>query len=129
MEEYRVSPRLFNEVEWIKFTKYEIIEVGDEFYIKPAKNGKMEYYHPREKSPEIVLDLIQTASNLKKCDNRINEAKEVLKFVNKYGLLGLIWYFAPDFSFREKIASNQDEKEEFDMKMERRRSAGRRGSG
>ncbi len=98
MEELRVSPRLFTESgNWVRFTKYEIKEVEAELYIKPAEGSQMEVYNPYEKSPSILLDLIKMADSLKNHENDCDRAKDILKFVNKYGLLGMFSLWVHSF--------------------------------
>jgi hypothetical protein len=98
MEETRLSPRLFTETgDWVKFRKYEVIEIEGELYIKPVENSLMEVYDPYEKSPLILLDLIKTAENMQNHDNDRDKAKDILRFVNKYGLLGMYGLWANSF--------------------------------
>jgi hypothetical protein len=102
MEEKRVSPSLFTETgNWVRFTRYEIVEVEGELYIKPAEDSNMEVYDPYEKSSFILLDLIKTAEKMDLNADNMERAKYILKFVNKYGLLGL--YSVWSSSFPDKL--------------------------
>lgn len=103
MEEPRISPHLFKEsLRWPKYTRYELIEVDNDLYIKPAKGAILEYYDPNDKSPEILLDLINATYRFNNNDDSPSQAKEVLKFVNKYGMLGLAGYYASDFFVKNR---------------------------
>ncbi|MCO5384439.1 CGNR zinc finger domain-containing protein [Desulfosporosinus sp.] len=114
MEESRDLPKLFNSMDyWIKFSKYEIIEDNGDLYIRPEKNSRFESYNPEDKHPRILIDFISMAEAIGRAKDDYGQAKEVVKFVNKYGLLGLhdlwVYSFVNKFKYQSEHERNDRE--------------------
>lgn len=86
---------------WAKYSKYEIIENNNEFYIKPTKKSESQIYDVFDKEKEILVDFLMLGKKAydykdKNDVNCILMSKEksfqteILNFVNKYGMLGIL---------------------------------------
>ncbi|MGE4274416.1 MAG: hypothetical protein AB7E31_16410 [Desulfitobacterium sp.] len=103
------SPGLFSKSQlWYKYSSYEIKEINERLYISPCPGATRESYKPFEKFPQILSDfmslLISMAKLPKKFDHITSTshlqklfkkresdcAEQLLQFVNKYGLFGLM---------------------------------------
>lgn len=88
---------------WAKYDKYEIVNINDEFYIKPVKNSDYIIFDVFEKQKELLVDFLMIGKEALEYSD-INDAecvimatetkyqKMVLDFVNKYGLMGKLTY-------------------------------------
>ncbi len=120
MEENRILPGLFSIApKWIRFNRYELTEGAGGICVIPNKEAEMEYYRPFDCFPEILRAFIEMAKELKSNspetkdgqtgDQRIEisrnidyqNGKAIIRFVNRYGLLGLFWKAAYSFTEAE----------------------------
>ena len=105
---------------WVKYDKYEYKKDSNgTLYIKPADNATPTIYNPLKNTQQIVIDALNIGA---KCMSREKDAviqKDILKFVNDYGLLGIMTamptttkfidyeyvYFAKKFLNKESMSS------------------------
>ncbi len=83
--------------DWIKYTDYDIKAISSgEVYIIPSEGAGFSMYNPFDVAEDLLINLISIgdqASELEKNNNQKNKEKlnhDILIFVKKYGLLGLV---------------------------------------
>lgn len=99
---------------WCKYSKYKIVDRDDKLYILPDENSKPSTYDPFEFSNELLKEMltigkevaenktININSNALKYEILSKDEyfqKLVLKFVNKYGLLGMFKFWPDSYEF------------------------------
>ena len=77
---------------WVRYDHYELktAENGKR-YITPGKDAKPEVYNPLKEVPDIVLDALNVGMLMMSRSPAVEVERAVLKFVTRYGLLGLIF--------------------------------------
>lgn len=76
---------------WVRYDSYEIVEIEDKHYITPKENAKVVLYDPFDVSDEILVDILMIGRTIEKNDIEFSN-KQIIQFVNKYGLLGELTY-------------------------------------
>lgn len=76
---------------WFKYSEYEMLEIDNKHYITPKEDSKVAMYDPFDVADEILVDILMIGRYIEKNDiESSNDA--IMKFVNKYGLLGELTY-------------------------------------
>ena len=76
---------------WFKYSEYEMLEIANKHYITPKEDSKVAMYDPFDVADEILVDILMIGRYIEKNDiESSNDA--IMKFVNKYGLLGELTY-------------------------------------
>ncbi len=107
---------------WVKYDKYEYRKDSDgTLYIMPTDDAVPTIYNPLKNTEQIVVDALNIGA---KCMSREKDdiiQKDILKFVNDYGLFGIMTamptttnfmnyeyvYFAKKFSNKESMPSSE----------------------
>jgi len=120
MEEYRVSPGVFNTRNtWAVAGAYELLEnENQELYIVPSENVLISRdYNPLKDFPELLKSFLEINNDISEkywnndlelydkydtltYEEKIKAGKGILKFVNKYGLLGLFRTYCTNISYK-----------------------------
>ncbi|MCP8373909.1 CGNR zinc finger domain-containing protein, partial [Clostridioides difficile] len=82
--------------DWIRYSDYEYkITEEDELYIVPTEDAVFTMYNPFDVADDIIVDIIrigqEALQDISKETKEMKLKKEILEFVKKYGLLGLIY--------------------------------------
>lgn len=82
--------------DWIRYSDYEYkITEEDELYIIPTEDAVFTMYNPFDVADDIIVDIIrigqEALQDISKETKEMKLKKEILEFVKKYGLLGLIY--------------------------------------
>ncbi len=77
--------------DWVKYSNYELIQINEDTYIKPAEDAEYEIYDPFLVADNILVDILNIGklainNKLDMCNTKI------LEFVKNYGLLGELTY-------------------------------------
>ena len=76
---------------WVRYDHYELKTAEDgKRYITPGKDTKPEVYNPLKEVPGIVLDALNVGMLMMSRSPAVEVERAVLKFVTRYGLLGLM---------------------------------------
>ena len=76
---------------WVRYDHYELKTAKDgKRYITPGKDTKPEVYNPLKEVPRIVLDALNVGMLMMSRSPAVEVERAVLKFVTRYGLLGLM---------------------------------------
>ena len=76
---------------WVRYDYYELKTAKDgKRYITPSKDAKPEVYNPLKEVPGIVLDALNVGMLMMGRSPAVEVERAVLKFVTRYGLLGLM---------------------------------------
>ncbi len=76
---------------WVRYDHYELKTAKDgKRYITPGKDTKPEVYNPLKEVPGIVLDALNVGMLMMSRSPAVEVERAVLKFVTRYGLLGLM---------------------------------------
>lgn len=121
------SPGLFSKSPtWVKFSSYDVKEIKDSLYICPSPGASYELYKPFEKFPQIMSDYLallieidklpKTFDNIESEEQFIRLCKKreydcsciLLKFVNKYGLFGIMYEIIENIDPCRKRDDGQD---------------------
>lgn len=76
---------------WVRYDSYEMVEIEDKHYITPKENAKVVLYDPFDVSDNILVDILMIGRTIEKNDIESSN-KQIIEFVNKYGLLGELTY-------------------------------------
>ena len=76
---------------WFRYDSYEMKEIEEKHYITPKENSKVVMYDPFDFSDDILVDILNVGRFVEKNDIE-NAIKNIMKFVEKYGLLGELTY-------------------------------------
>jgi len=80
--------------DWVRFSKYEILEKDGVEWITPAADSELLPYNPVEIAEQLVLDALNTGRMI--YEQQLEEPKKreiLMAFVQNYGLLGLMTNF------------------------------------
>ena len=76
---------------WVRYNRYELkTGKNGRRYITPAKGAKPDVYNPLNMVPDIVLDALNVGMLMMGRKPAAEVEQAVLKFVTRYGLLGLM---------------------------------------
>lgn len=76
---------------WVRYNRYELkTGKNGRRYITPAKGAKPDVYNPLNMVPDIVLDALNVGMLMMGRKPSAEVERAVLKFVTRYGLLGLM---------------------------------------
>ena len=76
---------------WVQYNRYELkTGKNGRRYITPAKGAKPDVYNPLNMVPDIVLDALNVGMLMMGRKPAAEVEQAVLKFVTRYGLLGLM---------------------------------------
>ena len=76
---------------WVRYNRYELkTGKNGRRYITPAKGAKPDVYNPLNMVPDIVLDALNVGMLMMGRKPAAEVERAVLKFVTRYGLLGLM---------------------------------------
>lgn len=80
------------QTQWIKYSDYELNENDKgECYLIPAEDATFTLYNPFEVASDLVFDLLNLGEEVLKAEDHEEKTSDnVLVFVKKYGLLGLV---------------------------------------
>ena len=76
---------------WFRYDSYEMKEIEEKHYITPKENSKVVMYDPFDFSDDILVDILNVGRFVEKNDIE-NAIKNIMKFVENYGLLGELTY-------------------------------------
>ncbi len=76
---------------WFRYDSYEMKEIEEKHYITPKENSKVVMYDPFDFSDDILVDILNVGRFVEKNDIE-NAIKNIMEFVEKYGLLGELTY-------------------------------------
>ena len=76
---------------WFRYDSYEMREIEEKHYITPKENSKVVMYDPFDFSDDILVDILTVGRFVEKNDIE-NAISNIMKFVEKYGLLGELTY-------------------------------------
>lgn len=76
---------------WVRYDSYEMVEIEDKHYITPKENAKVVLYDPFDVSDNILVDILMIGRMIERNDIESSN-KQIIEFVNKYGLLGELTY-------------------------------------
>ena len=76
---------------WFRYDSYEMKEIEEKNDITPKENSKVEMYDPFDFSHDILVDILNVGRFVEKNDIE-NAIKNIMKFVENYGLLGELTY-------------------------------------
>lgn len=76
---------------WFRYDSYEMKEIEEKNYITPKENSKVVMYDPFDFSDDILVDILNVGRFVEKNDIE-NAIKNIMKFVENYGLLGELTY-------------------------------------
>ena len=76
---------------WFRYDSYEMKEIEEKNYITPKENSKVVMYDPFDFSDDILVDILNVGRFVEKNDIE-NAIKNIMEFVEKYGLLGELTY-------------------------------------
>ena len=91
---------------WVRYDRYELKTAADgKRYITPAKGAKPDVYNPMNEMPGMVLDALNVGMLMMGRRTDVDVETEILNFVTKYGLLGLMTALptAPSFMDYEAV--------------------------
>jgi len=75
---------------WISGQLVHLMAKDGKRYITPGKDTKPEVYNPLKEVPGIVLDALNVGMLMMSRSPAVEVERAVLKFVTRYGLLGLM---------------------------------------
>ena len=76
---------------WVRYNHYELkTGKNGRRYITPAKGAKPDVYNPLNMVPDIVLDALNVGMLMMGRKPAAEVEQSILKFVTRYGLLGLM---------------------------------------
>ena len=76
---------------WVRYNRYELkTGKNGRRYITPGKDAKPDVYNPLNMVPDIVLDALNVGMLMIGRKPAAEVERAVLKFVTRYGLLGLM---------------------------------------
>ena len=76
---------------WVRYNRYELkTGKNGRRYITPGKDAKPNVYNPLNMVPDIALDALNVGMLMMSRSPTVEVERAVLKFVTRYGLLGLM---------------------------------------
>ena len=87
---------------WVRYNRYELkTGKNGRRYITPGKDAKPNVYNPLNMVPDIALDALNVGMLMMSRSPTVEVERAVLKFVTRYGLLGLMTALPPTPAFMD----------------------------
>jgi len=76
---------------WVRYDNYELRKDGHDTYIVPACGAKATIYNPVDQVRDMSIEALNLGREMDSCeDDAAETTKQILRFVQKYGFLGVM---------------------------------------